>query len=394
MTVSTEDFFISYSGDDATSEFDFSFKVWADTHLTVIKKLDAEGTETELTLNSDYTVSRNSDQESDPGGSITLTGDESPSDSDYSYWIIANIPNTQTFDGSEGDSFPVESIETALDKITMQLKQQATGILRSLRISVPDYNDGDVSTEMPSPEASKLIGFNAAANALALYTASTVIGASTDLSDFPSSLVASKILQVKADGSGWELVDNIGSVSDTAYDATSWNGVTTIAPSKNAVRDKFEALTSYKIIQVVNTQVGALATGTTIIPPDDTKPQKTEGDEYMTLAVTPTSATNKLKIDIVWIGAHSAGDHITAALFQDTTADALATAVVGNLDTPSSPRVITFSHYMTAGTTSETTFKVRVGANNAGIITFNGFGGNRKFGGIMASSITISEIEV
>ncbi len=31
-------------------------------------------------------------------------------------------------------------------------------------------------------------------------------------------------------------------VSDTAYDATSWNGVTTIAPSKNAVRDEVEVL--------------------------------------------------------------------------------------------------------------------------------------------------------
>lgn len=30
--------------------------------------------------------------------------------------------------------------------------------------------------------------------------------------------------------------------SDTAYDATSWNGVTTIAPSKNAVRDKIETM--------------------------------------------------------------------------------------------------------------------------------------------------------
>lgn len=33
-------------------------------------------------------------------------------------------------------------------------------------------------------------------------------------------------------------------VDDTAYDATSWDGVTTIAPSKNAVRDKFQSLTS------------------------------------------------------------------------------------------------------------------------------------------------------
>ena len=29
-------------------------------------------------------------------------------------------------------------------------------------------------------------------------------------------------------------------VSDTAYDTTSWDGVTAIAPSKNAVRDEFE----------------------------------------------------------------------------------------------------------------------------------------------------------
>ena len=33
-----------------------------------------------------------------------------------------------------------------------------------------------------------------------------------------------------------------GSVSDVAYDKTSWNGVTGVAPSKNAVRDKIESL--------------------------------------------------------------------------------------------------------------------------------------------------------
>lgn len=35
-------------------------------------------------------------------------------------------------------------------------------------------------------------------------------------------------------------------ISDTAYDATSWDAVTTIAPSKNAVRDKIESLNSAK----------------------------------------------------------------------------------------------------------------------------------------------------
>lgn len=35
-----------------------------------------------------------------------------------------------------------------------------------------------------------------------------------------------------------------GLISDTAYDATSWNGVIDVAPSKNAVRDKIEAMTA------------------------------------------------------------------------------------------------------------------------------------------------------
>ena len=53
-------------------------------------------------------------------------------------------------------------------------------------------------------------------------------------------------------------------------------------------------------VQVVNTQTGAVDTGTTAMPCDDTIPQNTEGDEFMTLAITPTSATNKLKIDVVF----------------------------------------------------------------------------------------------
>lgn len=38
------------------------------------------------------------------------------------------------------------------------------------------------------------------------------------------------------------LTSDLVFVSDTAYNATSWNGVTTVAPSKNAVRDKIEAM--------------------------------------------------------------------------------------------------------------------------------------------------------
>jgi hypothetical protein len=149
-----------------------------------------------------------------------------------------------------------------------------------------------------------------------------------------------------------------------------------------------------KIIQVVNTQTGAVATGTTVMPYDDTIPQNTEGDEYFSLSITPTSATSKLKIDVVFFAEHSlATARHTAALFQDSIAGALACGNAVSISGIGSSGMISYSHYMTSGTTSSATFKVRCGGNGAGTLTFNGSGGVRRDGGIMASSITITEIK-
>ena len=150
-------------------------------------------------------------------------------------------------------------------------------------------------------------------------------------------------------------------------------------------------VSSGTVLQVVSTQTGAVATGTTSIPFDDTIPQNTEGDQYMTLAITPRSATSTLLINVVWFGGNSSIDYITCALFQDSAASALAavTQVNGNANWP---LLDVLNHQMTSGTTSSTTFKVRVGRASAGTITFNGISSARYFGGVAASSITITEV--
>ena len=51
-----------------------------------------------------------------------------------------------------------------------------------------------------------------------------------------------------------------------------------------------------KIVQVVNVTDHTLSTTTATIPQDNTTPQNTEGLELFTLAITPTSASNKLLI--------------------------------------------------------------------------------------------------
>jgi hypothetical protein len=145
------------------------------------------------------------------------------------------------------------------------------------------------------------------------------------------------------------------------------------------------------VLQVVNTMNGAVATGTTTIPQDNTIPQITEGTEFMTLAITPTSATSKLRIDVVINGAGSSSNSWATALFQDSTVNALA-ATNYNMAANNVVSYSGFTHFMTSGTTSSTTFRVRCGTVGAGTFTFNGAAAAQIFGGVMASSITITEI--
>lgn len=174
----------------------------------------------------------------------------------------------------------------------------------------------------------------------------------------------------------------------------------TIASFANATHDHSDAAgggvlakQSGDMVQMVNTQTGAVNTGTTVMPFDNTIPQNTEGDEYMTLAITPTSATNKLLIEVEAFVGSTASQRMSVALFQDSTASALAATSEfhPNVNTM---EAVSLRHYMTTGTTSSTTFKVRIGGDGAGTTTFNGVSAGRIFGGVCASSITITEIQV
>lgn len=156
------------------------------------------------------------------------------------------------------------------------------------------------------------------------------------------------------------------------------------------------ALSGSHTLQVVSTLYTTSTTGTTALPYDNTVPQNTEGDEYFTLAITPISATSTLVIEVVVYGTPAGGgnDQVGCALFQDTTAAALAAA---GYDSHSNggPGQMIIKHTMTSGTTSSTTFKVRAGRDGGNTFRINGDSilGTRLFGGVLTSSITITEIE-
>ena len=146
------------------------------------------------------------------------------------------------------------------------------------------------------------------------------------------------------------------------------------------------------IVQVVSTQTGAVSSSTTQIPYDDTIPQITEGFEVMTRTITPKFSTSKLLISVVCHLSASANSLPTTALFLGSTANAIASSITHAFGLQDYPKCHNFSHFMTAGTTSQLTFRVRCGMNQSGTTTFNGRSGSRLNGGTLASSITIMEI--
>ena len=148
-----------------------------------------------------------------------------------------------------------------------------------------------------------------------------------------------------------------------------------------------------KVLQVVNFQTGAVATGTTFIPMDDTIPQNTEGNEFMTLAITPQNASNKLIVNVSAMVSPSLSVFMIGALFVGTTSDALTAQLFDVSSNNNQGSNLNLTHYLTAGVTTELTFKVRIGLDRAGTITFNGRNSARLFSTIPKSSMTIMEIQ-
>ena len=210
-------------------------------------------------------------------------------------------------------------------------------------------------------------------------------------SSISAGTTSSTALVATADTSGaLELKTNNGTTAltlDTSQNATFAGTLATASRGIAAA-----SMPAGSIVQVATSATGAVATGTTTIPFDDTIPQITEGTEFMTLAITPKSATNILIIQVTLQIGFNGGDWTTVALFQDSTANALAattTNLIANFGNPQ-----TFSYKMTSGTTSSTTFRVRAGAGSSGTVTINGSASARKFGGVMASTMTIYEVAV
>ena len=147
-----------------------------------------------------------------------------------------------------------------------------------------------------------------------------------------------------------------------------------------------------KTLQIVYAETTAASTGTTVMVNDDSIPQKTEGIEAITLAITPVSSTSRLVITgSILLYTTAAGMKIWA-IFKDDGADAIWAGAWQDSDGSMMSLPVHFTEI--SANTTERTYKVRGGNAGSGTNTFNGVSGARKYGAIPKTNLVITEIEV
>jgi hypothetical protein len=147
-----------FIGNGTASAFPFTFKVFAATDLDVIKLTVSTGTESTLVLTTDYTVSLNGDQNSNPGGTVTLTAGALASG--FTLTITSDIANLQPTDLTNQGGFYPEVITDSLDRATIQIQQIADIGDRTLKIPI---SDGTLNMELPTKteRANTFLSFDA-----------------------------------------------------------------------------------------------------------------------------------------------------------------------------------------------------------------------------------------
>jgi len=158
MTVSSTTVKNSYSGNGSTTQFAYGYKIFADSDLIVIIRVNSTGAETVKSLGTHYNVAGAGDAS---GGSITFTSGNTPA-SGETVVIIREVPQTQAIDYIANDPFPAESHEEGLDRATMTTQQVQEELNRSIKLSRTNTMTSTEFTVGATERANKILAFDSA----------------------------------------------------------------------------------------------------------------------------------------------------------------------------------------------------------------------------------------
>jgi hypothetical protein len=143
-----------YTGNAVTTAFPFSFKVFSTSDVVVIST-DTTGAETTLSLGTNYTVTLNSNQDSNPGGTVNMLIAPAVG---YLLTLTSALPYLQSVLVTNGGGFYPAIFNDVFDRLTIFSQQLSDAVSRSLKISISTPEG--VDSTLPSPVPYQLIGWN------------------------------------------------------------------------------------------------------------------------------------------------------------------------------------------------------------------------------------------
>lgn len=155
-----------FAGNGVTTAFPFAFKVFAKTDVSVAV-VDSQGNQTTLTLDSDYSVALNADQNANPGGTITYPISGSPLASGSFLAAIGALLQLQPTDITNSGGFYPSVLEDAYDRAVILIQQLQELLGRQI---VAPVTDAAPAVELPTAaqRANKGLGFDADGNVVSI----------------------------------------------------------------------------------------------------------------------------------------------------------------------------------------------------------------------------------
>lgn len=213
MTVSATDTRFTYAGDGVAIVFSYPRQFQASTDLRVYLVNTSSGVAALQVLATDYAVTGAGDVN---GGSVTMN--VAPA-AGYTLVIYRDTDPTQGLDLDNVTSFPMASVEAALDRAMLTIGEIGTKLSRA--ILAPLTRLGSFDYTLPAPSPLKMLGVNSAATGFELRDppvwlagAADPTGADGAVGDFWLNTTSGAVFK-KTGASSWTLQANIRGPSGT-----------------------------------------------------------------------------------------------------------------------------------------------------------------------------------
>lgn len=184
-----------FTGNGVTVSFPFAFKVFAAADVLVVRGEIATSADTQMTLGTHYSVTLNSDQDTNPGGTVNWIG--TPLSSAFTLTIGSKVASTQPATFTNLGRFYPRVLNDALDRLTIVVQQLAEEVSRSVKVGFSGLVSPDqlVSTITTAASTATAGAASAADSAEAAFTAVA------DAQDAITAANAAIAGAVQADGS-------------------------------------------------------------------------------------------------------------------------------------------------------------------------------------------------